>query len=61
MERRVSVYGTQGFSIWNAGFQYMKRTVSNRENAVIGSSFKALVGFFKGYTDVFFGISNILL
>ena len=61
MERRVSIHGTQGFNTWNAGFQYMERTVSSRENAVIGSSFKALVGFFKGYTDVFFGISNILL
>ena len=61
MRCTVSVYGTQGFNTWNAGFQYMKRTVSDRENAVISSLFKALVGFFKGYTDVFFGISNILL
>ena len=28
MERRVSIHGTQGFSIWNAGFQYMERRVS---------------------------------
>ena len=61
MRRTVPIHGTQGFSIWNAGFQYMKRTVSSYENAVISSLFKALVGFFKGYTDVFFGISNILL
>lgn len=36
----------------------MERTVSSRENAVISNLFKALVGFFKGYTDVFFGISK---
>ena len=60
MERRVSVYGTQGFSIWNAGFQYMKRTVSSHENAVISSLFKALVRFFKGEADVFLGIRNRL-
>ena len=60
MERRVSIHGTQGFSIWNAGFQYMKRIVSSYENAVISSLFKALVGFFKGNTDVFFGIRNRL-
>ena len=56
MERRVSVHGTQGFSIWNAGFQYMERTVSSYENAVISSLFKAFVRFFKGKTDVFLGI-----
>ena len=61
MRPTVSVHGTQGFSTWNAGFQYMKRTVSGHENAVISSLFKALVEFFKGYTDVFFGISNIFL
>ncbi len=60
MERRVSVYGTQGFSIWNAGFRYMKRTVSSHENAVISSLFEALVGFFKGKADVFLGIRNRL-
>ena len=60
MRRRVSVYGTQGFSIWNVGFQYMKRTVSSHKNAVIGSLFKALVGFFKGKADVFLGIRNRL-
>ncbi|MGP1379039.1 MAG: hypothetical protein ACTTKT_08510, partial [Prevotella veroralis] len=59
--RRVSIHGTQGFNTWNAGFQYMERIVSSRENAVISSLFKALVGFLKGYIDVFFGISNILL
>ena len=56
----VSIHGTQGFSIWNAGFQYMERTVSSHENAVIGSLFKALVGFFKGKADVFLGIRNRL-
>ena len=61
MERRVSIHGTHSFSTWNAGFQYMERTVSSPENAVVSSLFKALVGFFKGYTDVFFGISNIFL
>ena len=60
MERRVSVYGTQGFSTWNAGFQYMKRTVSSHENAVISSLFKAFVRLFKGKTDVFLGIRNRL-
>jgi len=60
MERRVSVYGTQGFSIWNAGFQYMERTVSSHENAVIGSLFKAFVRFFKEKADVFLGIRNRL-
>ena len=61
MERTVPIHGTHSFNTWNAGVQYMKRTVSSHENAVISSLFKALVGFFKGYTDVFFGISNILL
>ena len=61
MIHSVSDYETPGFSTWNAGFQYMERTVSSHENAVISSLFKALVGFFKGYTDVFFGISNIFL
>ena len=60
MIHSVSIHGTQGFSIWNAGFQYMKRTVSSHENAVIGSLFKALVGFFKGKADVFLGIRNRL-
>ena len=60
MIHSVSIHGTQGFSIWNAGFQYMERTVSSHENAVISSLFKALVGFFKGYTDVFLGIRNRL-
>ena len=60
MERRVSVYETQGFSIWNAGFQYMERTVSSHENAVIGSLFKAFLRHFKGKADVFLGIRNRL-
>ena len=60
MIHSVSIYGTQGFSIWNAGFQYMERTVSSHENAVISSLFKALVGFFKGKADVFLGIRNRL-
>jgi len=60
MRCRVSVYGTQGFSIWNAGFQYMERTVSSHENAVIGSLFKAFVRLFKGEADVFLGIRNRL-
>ena len=56
----VSIHGTQGFSIWNAGFQYMKRTFSSHENAVIGSLFKAFVRHFKGEVDVFLGIRNRL-
>ena len=38
----------------------MERTVSSRENAVIGSLFKAFVRFFKGKADVFLGIRNRL-
>ena len=38
----------------------MERTVSSHENAVIGSLFKALVGFFKGKAEVFLGIRNRL-
>jgi len=34
MERRVSVHGTQGFNTWNAGFQYMERTVSMLETLI---------------------------
>lgn len=60
MRRSVSSLETQRFSIWNAGFQYMKRTVSSHENAVIGSLFKAFVRFFKGKADVFLGIRNRL-
>ena len=60
MIHSVSIHGTQGFSIWNAGFQYMKRTVSSHENAVIGSLFEAFVRFFKGKADVFLGIRNRL-
>ena len=60
MIHSVSIHGTQGFSIWNAGFQYMERTVSSHENAVIGSLFKAFVRFFKGKADVFLGIRNRL-
>ena len=61
MRRSVSSLDTQRFNTWNAGFQYMERTVSSHENAVISSLFKAFVRFFKGKADVFFGISNILL
>jgi len=60
MKLIVSIHGTQGFSIWNAGFQYMERTVSSHENAVIGSLFKAFVRLFKGEADVFLGIRNRL-
>ena len=38
----------------------MERTVSGRENAVIGSLLEVFVGFFKGNTDVFLGIRNRL-
>ena len=27
MKLIVSIHGTQGFNAWNAGFQYMERTV----------------------------------
>ena len=60
MRLTVSIHETQGFSIWNAGFQYMERTVSSHENAVIGSLFKAFVRLFKGEADVFLGIRNRL-
>ena len=60
MIHSVSIHGTQGFSIWNAGFQCMERTVSSHENAVIGSLFKAFVRFFKEKADVFLGIRNRL-
>ena len=53
MERRVSVYGTQGFSPWNAQSQAMK-------TLFIGSLFKAFVRHFKGEADVFLGIRNRL-
>ena len=53
MERRVSVYGTQGFSTWNAQSQAMK-------TLFIGSLFKAFVRHFKGEADVFLGIRNRL-
>ena len=60
MIRSVSSLDTQRFNTWNAGFQYMERTVSSHENAVIGSLFKAFVRLFKGEADVFLGIRNRL-
>ena len=34
MKLIISVHDKQGFSTWNAGFQYMERTVSRSETLI---------------------------